>query len=190
VSNNRIGLGGGESGGPVIVIQPDPDPGGGGVPMATPTYTGWHVGCVPPNENLPQPENMRSGSGIPGRYSSGYGAKKMVVTLISGAGRNDKFKLHAKEAFIAESVEIELDGSRVLTIDFPDGHEMPSWKRDGAIYRYNGQMSSHDWPQDLYGKITKLTISDASNPGVDVRVEDLKEIRIFYNKRKGSKKCS
>ena len=177
-----------EPGGPIIVVEPVPDPAGPAADIGLAGYhTAWHLGCPVPG-GLPGEAIKSTTHGIPGRFSARDGAEAILVTLRDSTLGSYPFTL-TEHAFEAKTVVMGLKGAPSVTFDFPSKPGKPAWKRGAAIYRYES-MDVHDWSEELYGQIEKFTISDRyGHDNIDVQVGDVKWIKISYMKPKGSAEC-
>jgi hypothetical protein len=175
---------GGPQGGPIIVIQPEPD---GGLTDTTPDYTGWYWCNSKPNCALKKCVKDDTYVGIPGPLSARCGAKSIAVTLnqtVTGTYP----AAWLKGPFEVVAIDIPLDSSTApLTIARPTAndilmpHGVPTWNFGTKILPFQSK-PVYDWSSALYGHFKKVSITETpTSKPVDVDVLDLQSIWIVYN---------
>lgn len=165
-------LGGGSPGGPIIVIQPEPE-GGEGQTVVSTYKTRWFVGCPDPKNPKGWPDEAfpKPVSDIPYKYVYWWpGAEKITVTLKS-----------SNNPIVVGSVTLMIDKSRELKIEHVKPGNAPVWHLMSNKLVGDKKVSEPDWPQDMFGEITALAILDSNGKPVSITLADLDDITIHEN---------
>jgi hypothetical protein len=175
-----------EPGGPIVVIQPDPD----GRPTASvecKNFPCWYIDCPEGTSAKGLPSlakaNESVNGGIPWRLGSPLGAERISVTLKNVDSHFPKNPIDASE------FQLELDATRTLRVRLPEKNRLPSWtlqKGTGAENELKAKRLVYlpNWPHELLGKITSARVASRKQPNdlFPVDITNIKSIKVFYNR--------
>lgn len=172
--------------GPIVVVRPVPPPPEsreGPAVDPVPDYTGWYVGCsASPTVDPPEAGRTETLTGLPWRMGNSIGAMKIVVTLKNYA--NYPF---GSGPIDAQTIELHLDHERTVTIALPSKNTRPAWTFQNAqgsdpLHR-RALVYLPTWPDELYGHIKDVKVTDRQNHSGTVGWADLDAIRVIHNSK-------
>jgi hypothetical protein len=170
----------GPLGGPIIVVQPDPEP--NPVPKATALKSNrclaspcWYAGWSDPEHWNNLPDVVKDiGNETPPKIPYFWNHDASIVEM----------QVTPKSAgpVYARKLELTID-SKVLVIEMGKDDDPPKWTFDQRPLAGKLLRPRRNWPKALLGKITKVKVTESDQEHLTREFDfaDLEEIRIEYN---------
>lgn len=159
-------------GGPIIVIQPEPDGYAGGAPATLAPYTTrWFAGC-PTFSGLPlEAKEDPALDEIPSKYFRFTGAQVVEIAL-----------QNPTETVIVREALLTLDGNRELVIKHVKADKVPEWRIGDRGLWGKGGVKEPNWPKELFGVITDtINVTDDKGQFTKIPRDRLVSITIRFN---------